>query len=177
VTTGCLARRHRRSPTGRRVEAERCVQRSRSASWCLNGLLRQYLDSNDARVEGTKHPGAVDDFGDGEEGACLPGVDSGAGCEEALSALSLLPPFAVAASSSRGMMSKSVETVSNERKVKTMKSFCCGSVVPGCTMTFEAEDSGGILELVRAHARKDHGVSDFSDDLVAAVNANIMVAA
>ena len=54
-----------------------------------------------------------------------------------------------------------------------MKTFACGSVVPGCTATFSAPTEDGILEQVARHARDDHGLTEVSDDLVAQVRANI----
>ena len=54
-----------------------------------------------------------------------------------------------------------------------MKSFSCGSVVPGCTASFTADSEQGILEQVARHAHADHGLTEVSDDLVAAVRANI----
>ncbi len=50
-----------------------------------------------------------------------------------------------------------------------MKVFACGDVVPGCGATFTAPDDAGILGQVGAHARRDHGLTEVSDDLVSAV--------
>ncbi len=54
-----------------------------------------------------------------------------------------------------------------------MKSFSCGSVVPGCTATFSAPDEDGILAAVVAHAAADHGLVHVPAELVARVRANI----
>jgi predicted small metal-binding protein len=54
-----------------------------------------------------------------------------------------------------------------------MKSFSCGSVVPGCTATFTAADEDGILAQVARHAHDDHGLTEVPDELVAQVRANI----
>jgi predicted small metal-binding protein len=54
-----------------------------------------------------------------------------------------------------------------------MKEFACGAVVPGCVATFRADSEEGILTQVAHHAREDHGLTEVSDDLVAAVCANI----
>jgi predicted small metal-binding protein len=58
-----------------------------------------------------------------------------------------------------------------------MKSFSCGSVVPGCTATFDAETEDGILEQVAHHAHADHGLAEVPAELVAQVRANIATAA
>lgn len=58
----------------------------------------------------------------------------------------------------------------------TMKSFACGSVVPGCTASFHADSEEGILEQVAHHARADHGLADVPAELVAQVRANIVAA-
>jgi predicted small metal-binding protein len=54
-----------------------------------------------------------------------------------------------------------------------MKSFSCGAVVPGCTATFRGDTEGEILAQVAHHARHDHGLTEISDELVAAVRANV----
>jgi predicted small metal-binding protein len=54
-----------------------------------------------------------------------------------------------------------------------MKEFACRAVVPSCAATFRADTDAGILAQVAQHARDDHGLTEVSDDLVAAVAANI----
>jgi len=54
-----------------------------------------------------------------------------------------------------------------------MKEFACGSVVPGCSAVFQAEDDNGILALVAQHARADHAMKDVPDEVVAQVRGNI----
>jgi predicted small metal-binding protein len=51
-----------------------------------------------------------------------------------------------------------------------MKSFRCGDVVPGCTRAFSG-DENDILAQVADHARRDHGLSEVSDALVAQVRS------
>jgi predicted small metal-binding protein len=58
-----------------------------------------------------------------------------------------------------------------------MKSFSCGSVVPGCTATFDAETDDGILEQVARHAHADHGLAEVPAELVAQVRSNIVALA
>jgi predicted small metal-binding protein len=55
-----------------------------------------------------------------------------------------------------------------------MKTFACGSVVPGCTQSFRAETEDEILSAVAAHARDDHGLAEVPAELVAQVRANIV---
>ncbi|MFL5844569.1 MAG: DUF1059 domain-containing protein [Solirubrobacteraceae bacterium] len=58
-----------------------------------------------------------------------------------------------------------------------MKTFACGSVVPGCVATFHAESDQGILEQVAAHARADHGMTEIPDELVGQVCSHITTTA
>ncbi len=58
-----------------------------------------------------------------------------------------------------------------------MKQFACGSVVNGCQAVFHAPNDDGILEQVAAHARRDHGLTEISPELVNSVRQNIHVAA
>ena len=57
-----------------------------------------------------------------------------------------------------------------------MKQFACGDVVPGCGATFTGADDEQILGLVGRHAHHDHGLTEVSDELVAAVKSHIRVA-
>ena len=54
-----------------------------------------------------------------------------------------------------------------------MKSFSCGEVVPDCDARFVAQDEAALLDLVRDHARDDHGMAVVGEDLVAQVRARI----
>lgn len=54
-----------------------------------------------------------------------------------------------------------------------MKQFACGDVVPGCTSVFRGESEDDILGQVGAHAAADHGLTEISPELVAAVRARI----
>ena len=55
-----------------------------------------------------------------------------------------------------------------------MKTFACGDVVPGCTTTFTGPDDDAVLAQVAAHAAADHGLTDVSPELVAAVRSAIV---
>jgi predicted small metal-binding protein len=55
-----------------------------------------------------------------------------------------------------------------------MKRFSCGDVVSGCTASFVGATDDDILALVGDHARHDHGLTDVSSELVAAVRAAIV---
>lgn len=52
----------------------------------------------------------------------------------------------------------------------------CGDAVPGCAARFEDDSRERILELVVVHARDDHGVTDVSPEMLAAIDANIVPA-
>jgi predicted small metal-binding protein len=58
-----------------------------------------------------------------------------------------------------------------------MKSFSCGSVVPGCTASFTAGTDEEILAQVGRHARDDHGLQEIPAELVQQVRERIVVAA
>jgi predicted small metal-binding protein len=58
-----------------------------------------------------------------------------------------------------------------------MKSFSCGSVVPGCTATFDADTEDGILEQVARHAHADHGMTEVPAEVVAQVRSKIVTRA
>lgn len=53
----------------------------------------------------------------------------------------------------------------NGRQGSGLKSFRCGDVVPGCTMTCEGSESE-IMARVQEHASRDHGIQQLDDDLV-----------
>jgi predicted small metal-binding protein len=53
-------------------------------------------------------------------------------------------------------------------------SLSCGDAVPGCSARFEDDSRDRILEQVVAHARDDHGVTDVTPEMVAAMDANIV---
>ena len=55
-----------------------------------------------------------------------------------------------------------------------MKTFACGDVVPGCSTTFTGPDDDAVLAQVAAHAAADHGLTDVSPELVAAVRSAIV---
>ena len=52
----------------------------------------------------------------------------------------------------------------------------CGDAVPGCSARFEDESRDRILEQVTVHAREDHGVTDITPEMLAAIGANIVPA-
>ena len=54
-----------------------------------------------------------------------------------------------------------------------MKTFACGDVIPGCSASFSASDENGIFAQVAGHAAADHGVTDITPELVAAVRQHI----
>lgn len=54
-----------------------------------------------------------------------------------------------------------------------MKEFSCGDVVPGCKAKFRAASDDEILQSVAQHAHDEHGLSEVSPELVAAVREHI----
>jgi predicted small metal-binding protein len=55
-----------------------------------------------------------------------------------------------------------------------MKTFACGDIVPGCTMTFTGPDEDAVLAQVAAHAAADHGLGTVPPELVEQVRASIV---
>jgi predicted small metal-binding protein len=53
------------------------------------------------------------------------------------------------------------------------KHIGCGDVVPGCRFTAEASTDEELLEAVKVHAAKEHGVKDVTPELAAKVKAAI----
>jgi predicted small metal-binding protein len=49
----------------------------------------------------------------------------------------------------------------------------CGDVVQGCQFTAQAGTEAELLEAVKAHAAKEHGVKDVTPELAAKVKAAI----
>ncbi len=56
---------------------------------------------------------------------------------------------------------------------RSLKSFACGDVVPGCSRSFAGSDDADILAQVAAHAAADHGLVEVPTSVVEAVLANI----
>jgi predicted small metal-binding protein len=54
-----------------------------------------------------------------------------------------------------------------------MKEFSCGDVVPGCTASFRAATEEALLKEIARHAREDHGLTELSPELIAAVMERI----
>ena len=54
-----------------------------------------------------------------------------------------------------------------------MKTFACGSVVPGCTATFQGATEDDILAQVAEHAKVDHGMDTVPPELVEQVRLKI----
>jgi predicted small metal-binding protein len=55
-----------------------------------------------------------------------------------------------------------------------MKSFACGSVVPGCSATFTAETEEELFGQIAEHARAEHGMEEVPAELVEQVRAKIV---
>jgi len=53
------------------------------------------------------------------------------------------------------------------------KHIACGDVVDGCKFTAEATSDSELVEKVKAHAAKDHGVKEVTPELAAKVMAAI----
>ena len=53
------------------------------------------------------------------------------------------------------------------------KHIACGNVVSGCGFEAEAATESELVEKVKAHAAKDHGVKEVTPELAAKVQAAI----
>ena len=53
------------------------------------------------------------------------------------------------------------------------KHIACGDVVDGCPFTAEAATDSELVDKVKAHAAKDHGVKEVTPELAAKVKAAI----
>ena len=53
------------------------------------------------------------------------------------------------------------------------KHIACGDVVPECDFTAEAASESELVEKVKAHAAKEHGVHEITPELAAKVMAAI----
>lgn len=55
-----------------------------------------------------------------------------------------------------------------------MFTLACGDVMPGCTATFENADKGALLSDVASHAAADHGITEITPDIFAAVDSRVV---
>ncbi len=51
--------------------------------------------------------------------------------------------------------------------------IACGDVMPGCAATFDAETKDELMGQVVAHAGADHGVTEVTPEVAAAVEGAI----
>ena len=54
-----------------------------------------------------------------------------------------------------------------------MKSFACGTVVPGCDGVVTGETDDDVLAAAAAHAAEVHGMTEVPDEVVGAIRAGI----
>mgnify|MGYP000367367279 FL=1 len=54
-----------------------------------------------------------------------------------------------------------------------MKSFACGTVVPGCEGVVTGETDDEVLAAAAAHAAEAHGMTEVPDEVVGAIRAGI----
>lgn len=53
------------------------------------------------------------------------------------------------------------------------KHIACNDLVAGCSFTAQAETEAALIEQVKAHAAKDHGLKEVTPELAAKVKAAI----
>jgi predicted small metal-binding protein len=54
-----------------------------------------------------------------------------------------------------------------------MKSFACGTVVPGCEGVVTGQTEDEVLAAAAAHAAEAHGMTEVPDEVVGAIRAGI----
>lgn len=54
-----------------------------------------------------------------------------------------------------------------------MKSFACGTVVPGCEGVVTGQTEDEVLAAAAAHAAEAHGMTEVPDEVVVAIRAGI----
>ena len=57
-----------------------------------------------------------------------------------------------------------------------MFKLACGDVMPGCSARFEDTSRDALLGQVAAHAAHDHGITDITPDIRAAIESRIVAA-
>jgi len=55
------------------------------------------------------------------------------------------------------------------------KHIACGDVVDGCRFTAEAATESELVEKVKAHAAKDHGLKEVTPELAAKLKSAIQI--
>ena len=54
-----------------------------------------------------------------------------------------------------------------------MKSFACGTVVPGCDGVVTGETDDEVLAAAATHAAQAHGMTEVPDEVMSAIRAGI----
>lgn len=54
--------------------------------------------------------------------------------------------------------------------------LACGDVMPGCAASFENSERSALLEEVVQHAAAEHGISEITPEVAAAVGSRIVEA-
>jgi predicted small metal-binding protein len=52
--------------------------------------------------------------------------------------------------------------------------LACGDVMPGCAAHFEADSEDVLMSRVAAHAAADHGITEITPEVLAAVTAKVV---
>ncbi len=55
-----------------------------------------------------------------------------------------------------------------------MKSFACGTVVPGCDGVVTGQTDDDVLAAAAEHAARAHGMTEVPDEVVGAIRAGIV---
>lgn len=53
--------------------------------------------------------------------------------------------------------------------------LACGDVMPGCAARFEADTKDELMAQVGPHAAQVHGITEFTPEILAAVNDKVVV--
>ena len=55
-----------------------------------------------------------------------------------------------------------------------MFKLACGDVMPGCAARFENADRDFVMAQVAEHAARDHGITELTPEVVAAVESKLV---
>ncbi|MCW2813972.1 MAG: hypothetical protein JWN84_1427 [Nocardioides sp.] len=53
--------------------------------------------------------------------------------------------------------------------------LACGDVMPGCAQNFDTDSQDALLGQVGEHAARDHGITEITPEVLAAVSGKIRV--
>jgi predicted small metal-binding protein len=77
---------------------------------------------------------------------------------------------------SKPWVSFALDQVADVPRGVPMKSFSCGTIIPGCDARFVAESEADILAQVKVHAIHDHGIPEIDEATLITIESLIAAA-